>query len=126
MNTKPNAGSRASFGKASESVACAFLESLGYRIEGRNVRIGRGELDIVARDGDTLVFVEVKARRSARYGTAQEAVTPAKRARLCDAALAYLQNNDALDAPCRFDVVALDADRRARRITHFRDAFRCE
>jgi putative endonuclease len=126
MRAKSDDDARNAFGKASEAAACAYLESLGYRVEGRNVRTSHGEIDIVALDGDALVFVEVKARRSAHYGTPQDAVTPAKRARLCEAALAYLQSRNALDAPCRFDVIALEASAGRSRITHLRDAFRCE
>jgi len=126
MRAKSEGSSRQSFGRKSEDVACAYLESLGYRIEGRNVRTAHGELDVVARDGNIFVIVEVKARRTHHFGTPEDAVTPAKRLRLCEAALAYLQSRGALDAPCRFDVIAIDVHLGNSRITHHRDAFRCD
>lgn len=114
------------FGREAETLASAYLESLGYRIVERNVRTPYGELDIVARDGEVVVIVEVKARRSNRYGTPQEALTPLKRARIRDAALAYLQSQNALNLPCRFDVIALTVRGGTPHIAHLRDAFRDE
>ncbi len=94
-------------GAQAEERAAFFLKGQGYRILERNLRAGGGEIDIVARDGDTLVFVEVRLRRSASFGSPAETVGPAKRRRLVRAALAYAQALD-LDCPMRFDVVALE------------------
>ncbi len=94
-------------GDAGETAAAAFLESLGYRILVRNLRGPGGEIDIVARDGDTIVFVEVKARTSHRFGSALGAVDARKRARIRRVAADYLQFV-APQARARFDVLTYD------------------
>jgi len=99
--------SRAAFGRASEELAVRYLASLGWGIEGRNLRTPDGEIDIVARDGETLVFVEVKARSSRTFGSALSAVDGRKRARMRAVAEDYLQFL-APQAKVRFDVVAID------------------
>jgi putative endonuclease len=100
--------SRSSLGKLGEDLACGELTRRGYAILARRYRTRFGEIDIVARDASVLVFVEVKARRSRRYGGAVEAVTSWKRRRLAAIALDYLARVNRLDARCRFDVVAID------------------
>ncbi len=103
-------GSTTSIGRAAEERAVRFLELHGYRIQARNVETGRGEIDIIAWHGETLCFIEVKARSSRDYGGAQRAVDEQKQRRLWKAAEAYLANDDQLwaDQPeCRFDVVAV-------------------
>jgi putative endonuclease len=102
------ASTRNEAGTQAEDLAAAFLAERGLAIVARNFRRRCGELDIVARDGDTLVFVEVRLRRSARFGGAAESITAAKRARLCAAAGLYLARL-AHTPPCRFDAVLLDA-----------------
>lgn len=96
-------------GRAGEAEAAHFLEERGLAILARNVRAGGGELDLVARDGASVVFVEVKWRRDASRGTPAEAVTPLKRRRLLSAARAWLAANPS-GAPrdVRFDVVAIE------------------
>jgi putative endonuclease len=94
-------------GARAEEAACAFLASRGVAIVARNVRNRFGEIDIVARDGDTLVFVEVRLRRSRAYGGAAASITPAKTARLVSAAQAYLATLDR-EPPCRIDALLLD------------------
>ncbi len=98
---------RSHAGAAGEDRAAAYLESLGFHIERRNLRTPDGEIDIVAREGDTLVFVEVKARTTRAFGRALAAVDARKRARIRAVAEDYLQF---LPAPTkvRFDVVAID------------------
>ena len=88
----------------------------------RGYRTPRGEIDLVARDGATLVFIEVKSRRQ---GTPAEAVTPEKQRRLTVAALQFLKRYNLLDRPCRFDVVAITwpDDRRPPMIEHIPNAF---
>ena len=94
-------------GARAEALAAAFLAARGLEIVERNFRRRRGELDIVARDGDTLVFVEVRLRRNPRFGGAAESITAAKRRRMIAAAGLYLARlGDA--PPCRFDAVLLD------------------
>ena len=85
----------------------ALLQRRGYTVVARNVRCGRVELDIVARDAESLVFVEVKARWSERFGAPEEAITPAKRRNIIRAAQHYILANDLHHEPWRVDVLAL-------------------
>jgi putative endonuclease len=95
-------------GRRGEDAAAAYLERIGLTIEARNWRSSAGEIDIIARDDGTYVFVEVKTRRSERAGTAEEAVSSAKQRRIARLAAAYLRSVGAEDgAPARFDVVAI-------------------
>ena len=94
-------------GDAAERRAEKHLEQAGLRPVARNWRCRLGELDLIMRDGATLVFVEVRRRRPGRHGTAAESVGPNKRARLIRAATLYLQRLPD-PPPCRFDVVAID------------------
>ncbi len=99
---------RATAGARAEALAAAFLEARGLGIVARNVRSRHGELDLVARDGAMLVFVEVRLRRGAAFGGAIASITPAKQARLLAAARGYLATLGR-EPPCRFDAVFLDA-----------------
>jgi len=96
-------------GLSGEKLAAEHLASNGYRILETNYKNRLGEIDIIARDGRTLVFVEVKSRRSSRFGSARESITPAKRRRISMVALGYLKSNGGTRQKARFDVVALDA-----------------
>ncbi len=102
--------SRILFGRRGEKRAARFLKRRGYRILAMNVVTPLGEIDIVAEDEGTLVFVEVKARTSLMFGRPEEAVTRAKQATLNRAALCWLKRHDALLRPARFDVVAILAN----------------
>lgn len=95
------------FGKAAEKAAEAHLCQKGYRILDRNVRYSNGELDIVARDHETVVFVEVKARRSEEFGGASYAVTRQKEQKLIQLAAQYVGQHHLQDCHCRFDVILL-------------------
>jgi len=95
-------------GKWGEARAAEELQRLGYAVLARRYRTRFGEIDIVARDGRTLVFVEVKARATARYGSAAESIPGWKRRRIASMALDYLGRTGCQDDPCRFDVVAID------------------
>lgn len=97
-------------GRAGEDRAAQFLESAGYRIVRRNLRLPGGEIDLLCRDGDTIVFVEVKARWSRRFGSALSAVDARKRGKIRRLAADYVQIV-APNASVRFDVVAMDGDR---------------
>src|SRR5438128_10015615 len=101
---------RIAFGKTGEDLACRELERRGYEILARRYRRRGGELDIVARDGETIVFVEVKARVGREFGEAAEAVTFMKRQRMLSIALDYLMRHRLADCPCRFDVVAVQLE----------------
>lgn len=94
-------------GNAGEERAARFLQQLGYRILARNFAAAGGELDIVAQDRKTLVFVEVKTRSSRAFGGPLAAVTPAKQKRLLLAAVQYLKANPAKFDSIRFDVVGV-------------------
>ena len=95
-------------GAQAETLAAAHLERRGYRIVARNVTARGGELDLVAIDGDTLCFVEVRARADARHGAADETVGPIKRRRIITAARVFLTRWRDPSMPCRFDVVAVE------------------
>jgi putative endonuclease len=96
------------FGLAGEALAADILRRSGYRILARNYRTKVGEIDIVARDGETLVFVEVKSRRDGGlYGHPKYAVNRAKQRKLSKAALWYLKETGQLGRRARFDVVAI-------------------
>lgn len=101
-------------GQRGEAVARAFLERRGYQVIATNYRSPWGEVDIVARDGPTLAFVEVKARRSTSFGSAVEAVTARKAQRLVATAQHYLAERG-LDVPWRVDLVAIDPSPRPGR-----------
>lgn len=109
-------------GDRGERAAARFLRRQGFRVILRGYRTPLGEIDLIARDGDTLVFIEVKARRQ---GTPAEAVTPEKQRRLTLAALRFLAEHGLLEQSCRFDVVAIvwPDGRRTPQIDHFRNAF---
>lgn len=112
-----------SFGRSAEGLARRRLEEQGWRVAGQRVRTPAGELDLVAWDGDTLVFVEVKARRGGP-APAEAAVDQAKQRRLAEAAGAYLAQLEGAPPVCRFDVVAVEAGGGQPRLRHLRDAFR--
>ncbi len=98
---------RISLGKRGEDLACAELRRRGYEILARRYRTRKGEIDIVARDGRTIVFVEVKARATACFGSPAEAVTPWKQARIGRMAAEYLSRHGGFERACRFDVVSI-------------------
>jgi len=98
---------RRRLGACGERLAAAHLEAKGYRIRDRNYRCREGEIDIVAQDGETLVFVEVRTRRGDALGGPAESVTARKEARLVAAAMAYVQALPEPPADQRIDVVAV-------------------
>ena len=117
---------RQQFGRAAEEVAARHLQRRGWRVLGRNVRIGRGELDLIARRGDVLAFVEVKARRSDVCGSPEDAVSPRKRRQVARLAELWLAARPwALErvADVRFDIVAVDATTVPATVRHLAGAF---
>lgn len=114
---------RQSTGRLGEDLACAELQRRGYAILTRGYRTRFGELDIIARSAGVIVFVEVKARRDRKFGHPAEAVTPQKQQRVARMAQDYLVRHALLDAPCRFDVVAVELTVPPT-ITVITDAFR--
>lgn len=110
-------------GKFGEDAAVLWLTSQGYEIVDRNVVNHAGELDLVAREGGTLCFVEIKARSSQAFGPAIAAVDARKQRRVSRAAALYLAMKGLHSSPCRFDVLGLDWEGDGWRYTLVRDAF---
>lgn len=113
--------STTSTGRRGELLAKEYLERIGYSTLVQNFRSGSREIDLVMLDGETVVFVEVKSRFGARFGTPAEAVTPAKQRLLTLAAEAYLVKNQQLDCCARFDVV--EAYLKSGEVNHIQNAF---
>lgn len=114
---------RPALGRRGEDLAAELLERSGYVVLERNYRCRAGEIDIVAVDGGTLVFCEVKTRRTARWGEPSEAVHSAKQARYRRLALAWIAERRPGSVEVRFDVVSVIVGARGPQLTHFRDAF---
>jgi putative endonuclease len=112
-------------GQMGERAAERYLKRLGYIIVARGQRDDLGELDLVAVDGRTIVFVEVKTRRGDQAGQPAEAVDDEKQRRITRLALAYLKRHNLLEHPCRFDVIAVTWPSGAKRptIQHIKSAF---
>lgn len=94
-------------GKSGEDEAVTFLKENGYKILARNYKSKLGEVDIIAKDRDSICFIEVKARRSDRFGLPQEAVQLSKQRQISKAALNFLKTGNLLDKKARFDVVSV-------------------
>lgn len=97
--------------KIGEKLAVEHLKIQGYQILAENYRFQRGEIDIIAKHEERIVFVEVKTRRSLKYGLPQSAVTEQKQRQISKIALAYLQKHNLIDTACRFDVIAIQLTR---------------
>ncbi len=110
-------------GNAGEDLAANYLQSKQYEIIDRNYRWARGEIDIVARIDDTLVFVEVKTARGGSFGSPETWVNSRKQAQIGQVAHRYLQEKSIEDVNCRFDVVALQREPGGWHIEHFENAF---
>ena len=110
-------------GAHAEEKAQEFLKSNGYKILRRNYKTKLGEIDIIAKDKDTLCFVEVKCRSSDRFGSGFEALNGRKQRQISKAALIYLKENKLLDRKARFDVVSLDNSGTEEKISLIKDAF---
>lgn len=109
-----------SLGSGYEQMAAGFLKREGYEILERNFRCRQGEIDLIAREGVYLVFVEVKYRRNGGRGAPEEAVDRRKQQRICRTAAYYMVKHQIYDTcPCRFDVVAVEG----QRVRLYRDAF---
>jgi putative endonuclease len=112
-----------SFGKKSESIAAKHLKKNGYKILEQNYRTKLGEIDIIAKDKDTLVFVEVKARSSNRFGNPKWAVTPKKQIKISMVALLYIKSTKQSNVKARFDVVAISSAKDKPSIEVIKNAF---
>ena len=114
---------RQTLGELGETLACDELQRRGYAILERRYRTRYGEIDIVARHGEVLVFVEVKARAGDAFGSGAEAVTPYKQRRVARMAADFLVRRRLQDRPCRFDVVSVAMGEERPRIEVFAGAF---
>lgn len=103
-----------SLGRFGESYAVGYLTRRGLRILDRNVRYRVGEIDIVALDGQTYVFVEVKCRRTSTFGSPEESITARRYQHIVLAGQSYLQSIGSPDAACRIDLVAIEVDASGR------------
>jgi putative endonuclease len=98
---------RLDLGRRGEALALEKIQSFGYQCLASNYRCSLGEVDLVAKDGDTIVFIEIKTRKGRSLGYAKEAVHEKKKRQLSKVALAYLKNNGLLGRKARFDVIAI-------------------
>jgi putative endonuclease len=114
---------RQQFGKKSENLAVWYLKKNGYKIIEQNYRTPLGEIDVIAKENKTIVFVEVKSRQSIRYGNPKWAVTPKKQRKISMVALQYLKSTRQMDARARFDVVAVTSNRDQPQIEIVKNAF---
>jgi putative endonuclease len=112
-------------GAFGEDMACSYLEKQGYKILKRNFNCRVGELDIVAMDGETLAFVEVKCRTGVNYGNPSEAVSFSKQGKIVKAALFFMTKYKLFDYMCRFDVIEVltDGAKEDTRINLIKNAF---
>lgn len=115
--------SRQQLGKAGEDLAADYLTGKGYAILHRNYRCRSGEIDIIARHDATLVFIEVKTRRTNRFGSPAEAVTRRKQQQVSRVAEEYLMREKLFGTSARFDVLSILTDGKNPHITHIPDAF---
>ena len=111
------------FGKESESTAVKHLKKQGYKIIEQNYRTKLGEIDIIAKEKDTLVFVEVKSRKSASYGNPKYAVTPKKMRKISMVALYFLKMTNQSTSKARFDVVSISHGKKNPEIEIIKNAF---
>jgi putative endonuclease len=111
-------------GQRGEAIAAAYLKGQRFTIIERNFHCKCGEVDIIARDGKTLVFIEVKTRRTLSFGPPQMALTPFKQRQISKAALTWLAKKKQFGASARFDVIAIIVpDHQVPQIDHIRNAF---
>jgi len=110
-------------GKSGEDLAVSFLKNNGFEILNRNYRYGHKEIDIIGKDKNTIVFIEVKTGRSKIFGAPQEWVNLRKQRSIIEVALDYIQKNDLVYFDFRFDVVAINFEKGKREIEHIKNAF---
>ena len=114
---------RLDLGKLGEELALKKIKSLGYKCITRNYRCALGEIDLIAKDGDTLVFIETKTRKGKSLGYAKEAINDRKKRQLSKVALLYMKANNCCDIRSRFDVVAINLIGDKEQIEVVRNAF---
>ncbi len=117
------ADNRGNLGRRGEDAACSYLERSSYKVVCRNYRCRWGEIDVIAVNGNTLAFVEVKTRQSLRFGTPGMAVTYAKQQKIRTTALHYLQEQHCTYNNISFDVIEILADDGKAKLRHLRNCF---
>ncbi|OPY58193.1 MAG: hypothetical protein A4E55_01088 [Pelotomaculum sp. PtaU1.Bin035] len=112
-------------GRQGEETAAQYLEKNGYSILCKNYRCRFGEIDVVAMDGDILVFVEVRSNSGDQFGLAEESITGRKQGKLRKLAWQYLKKAGKTNCECRFDVIAIlfDGESKVKRLEHIENAF---
>lgn len=115
--------SKRSIGNRGENAAVSFLKRHGLAILDRNYTFHHGEIDIVAKDGNEIVFIEVKTRRTTGFGAPEESVTPLKQSMIRRTAEGYVAEKNLENVSCRFDVIAIQIGEGMAHVTHFRNAF---
>jgi putative endonuclease len=117
---------RKELGEWGETFAANYLEKLGYEILARNLRTPYGEIDIVAKEKNQLVFVEVKTRSTKKFGNPEDSITEGKITHLIESAVSYLQDNPEYSEDWRVDVIAIQVDHRktSPSLTHFENALK--
>lgn len=110
-------------GRRGEDIAWAYLKQRGYKILERNYRCHYGEIDLIGKDGETIVFVEVKSRRSVAFGEPEDSVGLVKQKKISKVALCYLEEKGLFDRAARFDVVSVFSSAAEQKITLIPDAF---
>ncbi len=113
-------------GKTGEELAASLLKENGYKILALNFKTKIGEIDIIARDKDTISFVEVKTRHSDKFGLPQEAISSSKQRQISKAALVYLKDNNLLNKKARFDVVSVILSQNQTKLDLIKNAFELE
>ncbi len=114
---------RQAIGKAGEDFTCEYLKKYGMYILARNYRAKKGEIDVIARDGNTIVFIEVKTRSNCAYGTAGEAVTYRKQQMIVKTAQWYIMQNNIKESDFRFDVAEVSANGANFSMNYLKNAF---
>ncbi len=115
--------STSKLGLEGEDQAAAYLQEQGYEIVARNYRYGKGEIDIIANDGDELVFVEVKTRSNDAFGHPVYALTQSKQKQIIRIAKSYVYERDIVDKIIRFDVITIENEDGREVLEHIKDAF---
>jgi len=114
---------RLNLGKKGEDIAIEIVKRLGYKCLARNYRCPLGEIDLIAREGECLVFIEIKTRKDKSTGFAKEAVDSKKRRQISKVALSYMKENDCNEMSARFDVIAINLSQGDMDVEIIRNAF---
>jgi putative endonuclease len=117
---------RKRIGEHAESLACGYLKRRGLRLLSRNFRCRRGEIDLIMRDGDSLVFVEVRYRKLTHFGHPTETVSRIKQTRIIHCARYYMHIHHSWNEPARFDVISIEGKVNDMKIEWLSDAFQAD